>query len=139
MIYTQNIIDAARSLVDVKYRHGGRSRFSVDCAGMLVVVAEEVGYSHIDVPSYSKFPEGEQLLKILESNLDRTAGPPFTPGRVVAFWIDEGTCHPQHLGLVSEKQTLIHAYAVMKKVVEVPLDQYWRHRLVGSYAWRGVT
>ena len=40
---------------------------------------------------------------------------------------------PQHIALVSDKNTIIHAFSSVGKVVENNIDFLWQKRLCGCY------
>jgi cell wall-associated NlpC family hydrolase len=131
------IVEEARSMIGTKFRHGGRSRISVDCAGLVAVVAQSLGFEFSDEPRYSRIPRNGELKK----HLDRTFiqdGKNISLGSVLLFWMDPNTEEPQHVAIASEKGKMIHAYAPSRKVVEVDVESYWLRRLCCSYRWPGA-
>ena len=127
-------------MVGVKWRHGGRSRDSVDCAGLLVVVARELGYPVVDVQGgYSRRPDG-RLLSMLQLNLD-----PVDPddllmtADVLAYWTNPDFRVVSHVGIRTECGGLIHAKAQARKVVEITDASEWESRRVCALRWRGVS
>ena len=133
VIAESEIVDAARSFLGVKFTHQGRSRVGLDCLGLLLVSAAQVGLTfdgvdvaEIDVPNYSTRPD----TVFLRAQLERFLMPVTQPrmGDVVLLAIDSA---PQHLAIISDYPVagelgMIHAYAVSRKVVEHRYDEHWR-------------
>lgn len=128
------IVAAARQWLGVPYHHQGRSRFGVDCAGLIVVVARSIGVDvSSDVRGYGLSPEGERLRRILE-----TAARPVAfsrPGDILLFRF---VALPQHLGIQTDVG-VIHSHARVERVVEHRLNDVWRSRIVGRFAFPGVS
>jgi cell wall-associated NlpC family hydrolase len=136
----RDVIVLARSYLGTRWRHQGRTRaFGVDCVGLLIVVSKQLGISTFDTTNYTAIPDGVMLKQrcdeLLTPIIDRFP----LPGDVLLMWIDGKT--PQHLGIVGGEPgalTLIHAYAVERKVVEHPLTEEWLERVCAVYAFPGV-
>jgi len=50
---------AARAWLGIPWRHQGRSARGVDCAGLVVLVARELGLADYDKQTYGRRPEGQ--------------------------------------------------------------------------------
>lgn len=138
MTTREDILRVARSLVGTKYRHGGRSRHSVDCAGLLVVIAQELGIPHTDAPvGYSRKPDGS-LMKYLRENMVEVPIEEAQPGDVNVYFLDSATKEPQHVGIRTENGGLIHALMHYRRVVETSRDPYWDRRLLYVFRARGI-
>lgn len=48
------IVETALSCVGVPYLHQGRSRDGMDCVGLLVVIANEIGFEYVDYARYRR-------------------------------------------------------------------------------------
>jgi cell wall-associated NlpC family hydrolase len=135
------VVAAARRWIDVRFRHQGRSREGIDCGGLLIVLAHELGLSEFDVSRYARRPDGRSLKKICDEQMRRVPFSEAQPGDVILFRIESD---PQHLALLGDYQSgglsIIHAYAprAVHRVVETRLDDWWRHRIVQAYALPGV-
>jgi cell wall-associated NlpC family hydrolase len=133
MTTRQQIINAARSYLGVRYHHQGRNRAGIDCAGLLVCVARDVGIStEGDQGGYSRTPDGASLKQALD-----TFGAPvdgFQPGDFLLMRFD---AQPQHIAIVTDKG-IIHSYLSARRVVEHRLSEDWRARIVQAYAFPGV-
>lgn len=76
----------------------GRSRLGLDCAGLLICVARDLGIvpPDFDVPNYRMQPDGHSLLNLCDLHLKpATLG----IGCVAVIAVDR---HPQHLGIVGD-------------------------------------
>lgn len=133
MTTRQQIIDAARSYRGVRYHHQGRGRAGIDCAGLLVCVARDVGIAADgDQVGYSRTPDG----KSLKSALDGFGVPveAYQPGDFLLMRFDS---QPQHIAIVTDVG-IIHSYLSARRVVEHGLSDDWRARIVQAYAFPGV-
>jgi len=131
-----DIVRVARTMIGVRFRHGGRSRLSVDCAGLIVVVGRELGIDCPDEERYSRIPQQDYLQKKIEQVLVKKSG--ISAGDVLLFWMDPGSLLPQHVAIATSEHSMIHAHAPSRKVVEIPVDRFWLRRLCAAYSWPGV-
>jgi cell wall-associated NlpC family hydrolase len=159
-----DIVAAARSYLGSQFRHQGRTRAGVDCAGLIICVAHDCGlyldYQHV---AYGKIFNGAITLRELTTYLDRVAASDLRPGDVALFAGSAAHAHrpdpARHVAIVAGRQqetvsrepssgsplpvhgslTLIHAYAPLGKVIEHRFDDAWRARLHAAFRLRGVT
>ena len=133
------IATTARTYLGVRFVHQGRSIQGVDCLGLLMLVAQELGlcgrsgqpFTKLDDLAYSSYPQAKQL----HTTLARELTPIHTPeaGAILLFQWD-GVA--RHLGICTKLDGaygLLHAYAPAGKVVEHRLDASWQTRLCGIY------
>ncbi|MFP3554246.1 NlpC/P60 family protein [Paraburkholderia sp. SIMBA_049] len=125
----------ARAWIGTPYRHQGRLKgIGVDCIGLVIGVAREVGLFDLDVGAYDKRPDGTLQMRVEQyttpKGLDEAQ-----PGDLLLFHWDG---MPTHVGILSEPLHLIHAFAVNRKVVEHRLDERWLAQIVGAYQIPGV-
>jgi cell wall-associated NlpC family hydrolase len=126
------IVDAARSYIGVPFRHQGRTRAGMDCAGLLLAVADDCGIQYPRNLAYAMLPDLRLIDELLPQFCSPVDGP--EPGAVLRFNV---AGRPQHLGLCGDHQTglsVIHANMTIGKVCEHRLDEKWRRRLVSC--WR---
>jgi cell wall-associated NlpC family hydrolase len=129
----QKIIAAARSYLGCRYHHQGRTRAGIDCAGLLVCVARDVGIStESDQMGYSRTPDGMSLKRALDDFGVRVDT--FQPGDFLLMRFD---AQPQHIAIVTDVG-IIHSYLSARRVVEHRLSDDWRARIVQAYAFPGV-
>ena len=126
----EQFVEAARKYIGVKYRHQGRSPHGMDCVGLLVLAANDIGADTSgDVTNYSRLPHGV-LLPILDQLLVKVPDDEeWKTGDVLVMkFLNE----PTHVGIWTGS-TLIHTYSTLEKVVEHRLDDKWRKRVVSAY------
>jgi cell wall-associated NlpC family hydrolase len=122
-------LEAARTFLGVKYHHQGRSRYGLDCSGLVVVAYRMAGYEIEDVNGYGREPWRDGLRAAVEKNFPVVVTDEGHPGDVILFRIKH---EPQHLALQTETG-MIHAYGVTGCVCEMGLDDRWTKRIIGRY------
>lgn len=130
----QDIIDTARQYLDTPFHHQARVKgVGIDCAGLLICVARDLGLQHYDVQGYSSVPSGSDFVKHLDANLDPIQA--IEPGCVLlmTFAID-----PQHVAIATSENSIIHSYAIVRRCVEHDLDAKWRSSIRKIYRFRGI-
>ncbi len=65
MLTADSFIAAARTYIGVPWQHQGRSRHGIDCVGLLVCVARDLGIPVEDVRAYEREPRAHDLARIL--------------------------------------------------------------------------
>jgi len=135
MITRADIVTEAREWIGTPFNHQAAvKQVGCDCAGMVKGVWRELGNDVSRVPvDYPRTPSGGNLIKILDEFLDRTNTP--MAGNVIVFTLLN---EPQHLGILTDTNTVIHAYQPLGKVVEHRIDDKWKKRITGYYSFRGV-
>lgn len=130
-----DLVDAARSMIGVRFRHQGRSlEKGVDCLGMFIVAASMSGWPEVhdwDELDYPHRPQPHRLKNILEANLDkRGVLSDYNHGDVLLLREGDLT---SHMAVVDKpfphsETYIIHAYGPSRKVVKERLLP--EHRLV---------
>lgn len=136
----KKIIESARAYLDVKWRHQGRSRHGVDCAGLVLLVGKAHGYlpQDLDVIGYARRPNKFTFLEPFRKNMDEKPLDQAKTGDVLIF--ADGP-YPCHTGFQTEKYGevyFLHAYAGLRRVLEQPLDDMWRGKLTHCFEYRGL-
>lgn len=139
------IVAAARLLIGVPYDHQGRNRkFGIDCVGLLIEIARDVGAAWHDLSGYSRDGritadgKGKSLLRDeLSRSLDEIVDVrDAQDGDVLCFWIDRELV-PHHVG-IKVGDGMIHAAAMVAskkgKVVFRSHLGAWRQHI--DSAWR---
>lgn len=132
------LLEEARALLDVRFRHQGRSRESgLDCAGLVLVAAWEAGVSNFDFRGYARYPDGRTLKRLFEAQTVPVDPARARPGDIALMRGLDGGAWPCHLGYLTsvEPWTLLHCYAPVRRVVESRLGAAWRAAVVGVYSW----
>ena len=134
------IVQEARSWLGVRWVHQGRSRAGVDCAGLVLLVAQAQRSWSLDVRDYPRQATDESMLELCRQHLQPVARAALQPGDVAVFGFD----NQRHVGIVGDYPapgalSLIHAYALApRRVVEVRFDSVWMGRVVGCFRFPGV-
>jgi hypothetical protein len=125
----QAFIAEARTYVAeaVRFRHQGRSRHGVDCAGLLLASMAAIGRPIADLEAYGREPLGGGLRAMLVANLGEAIPKAEMQPGDVALMRFRG--EPSHVGLLGDYLygglSLIHTFAQIRKVVEHRLDSEW--------------
>lgn len=133
------LVESARKYIGVPFRHRGRSGKNLDCAGLVLLSARDIGVVLPDIKHYGREPFRDGLLEATRAAFGRefASGPLpihlLLPGDVLLLKFD---IHPHHVGLVGDHPlgglSLIHANADVTqngKVVEQRLDAMWLSRI----------
>lgn len=138
MTTADEVVSTARNWIGVKFRHQGRDRTGVDCAGLVICVAKELGLTDFDTTGYARrITDGIYIRRLCEQEMDMTETT--EPGDVLLMRF---CTYPSHLAIVatypSGGLSIIHAYAQARRVVEHRLDETWERRIVQSYRLKGI-
>lgn len=134
MTTRQAIIDHARKFIGVPWRHQGRSERGLDCIGLVVRVAHDLGLSDYDNFGYRRIAEARRLEEELDSQMLRVPEHLAKPGDVLLM---QYAGNPQHVGIKTD-YGVIHAMITAKKVVEHRLDHVWASRVIRAYQFKGI-
>lgn len=127
------VIAEARSYLGVPFRHQGRDRNGIDCAGLVLVVGQTLRLfpRTLSLASYSRLPSGE-LMQRVQEHCRPLAAP--RPGSVVIIaWTQVAA----HVALCTGP-TLIHAYQNVGCVVEHGYRGRWLKLTHSVWALPGV-
>lgn len=125
------MIDAAREAIGTPFRHQGRTiGQGIDCAGLMVHAVSSAGVEVIDSPAYSRRSGGGLLEAALDSQpaLTRVSGTP-QAGDIMLMRFDGDPCHLA----ICAGTTMIHAWAIARKVCEHDFSRQWQGRVVRVY------
>lgn len=132
-------IAKARSYIGTPFHHQGRlPGVGLDCVGVVVCAARELGYEVHDQVGYAKIPRGRTLIQAVEEHCDRIELATLQPGDLMLFSFIRD---PQHLVIVTEVYPVInvvHSWSDSGKTVENSMDEQWWRRLVGCYQLKGI-
>jgi cell wall-associated NlpC family hydrolase len=126
-------------MIGTPWRHRGRSRAGVDCAGLVICVARRLGFAAPGVLAYDRLPPLDLIDRLLPQFCRPVAEP--QPGDVLHLRL---AGRPQHLGFAADYYggglSLIHATEKMAggRVVEHGIDARWQRRIVGAWRIAGV-
>lgn len=131
------IIASARACIGTPFVHQGRiPGVALDCAGLLIAVAQAIGADYHDVLGYGPHPCGGMLEQALADQpcLEPVLIAQRRAGDLLLMRFDTD---PQHLAVFTG-ETIIHAYSNVGKVCEHRLASVWAARIVRVYRFRGV-
>jgi len=140
----RQVVDAARSFIDVPYQHQGRSKRGVDCSGLIYLVCKKLEIPMRDTPvAYSSQPQGWQLIKPCEEQCwkpedQRT----LIPGDIVVFW-GPNPKEPQHFGIIAPGHgvggiSLVHSFSKYGRVLEHGWNAWFSKHYWGRYLFPGT-
>lgn len=120
---SSDVIAEARKWLGVPFQHQGRTRFGVDCAGLVELVALGLGLlpaGYRAPRNYARRPNGT-MHALVTTHCARL--PRVEPGCVVLCRFPNVST-PGHIAICTGS-TLIHAHARVKKVVEHGYREPW--------------
>lgn len=146
MTLGEQIVAEAREWLSTPFYHTGREKgLAVDCAGLVLGVWHALGLTTWDDRRYAPGGDVQRLYNGLERFCDRidlqaglavyeASGPPLIqPGDVLLLAIRR---QPIHVAIACGDGQMVHALQDVGRVVEVPLDEHWRRRVVSVWRWR---
>ncbi len=121
------------------FKHQGRSREEggIDCVGLLILVGRVCGLGDVnyDNRAYGKVASSKLLIGECERHLAPVEQ--YQPGDVVMCWFTQPS-EPHHIGIVTDKNTIIHTHEGIGRVVEHSLTDGWKRHICRAYKYKGV-
>ena len=132
MATRDDIATEARRWLGVPWKHEGRNKFGIDCVGLLIRVANDLGISEFDIDGYSRVPSGHMMSRMMAEHMEKIDINEIGSGDVLHLRYDG---QPQHIAIVSNTVPfrIIHADNITGKVIEHGLDASWRSMIRGCY------
>lgn len=138
-----DVVAAARKYIGARWSHQGRQDAYMDCAGLVVKVAADLGITHGDITGYPRHAADETLMYLCRTYLDEVPSTDARPGDIPVMRFP-GT---RHIGIFGDYPgghlSLIHAYSrAPRKVVEhLYTDEWMRTQqasLMSVFRFRGI-
>jgi hypothetical protein len=132
-----DIVLAARSFLNVRWRHRGRDRTGMDCIGLLLATGREVGLDLQDTDlQYRRLPDFALFKDMIRSQSRLGSVNDIRHGSILM--LNQGAV-PCHCGIacLDGPPTVIHAALMRRKVVEEPLPMHFGN-LVEVREFNGV-
>lgn len=131
---------AARDWKGVTYTHQGRSREGIDCAGLLVMVARDLGIPYKDRTDYPRRPRDSSFHDFIKDQMPTSFGTRPAPGLAGFFRQGPLVCHCGIFVDYMGELRLVHAFSRRRRVTE---DNYegtteWPRLLVDVRAFPGT-
>lgn len=133
------LVDAARTYMNVRWSHRGRSRKGLDCAGLGVLAYRDCGVELPDFRLYGREPHNDGLITYLTAAL----GDPLEAGAVLQdgdVIVQRFVNEPHHIAIIAEVNyggmpafNVIHADGAVGRVLEVRLDNAGMNRITHVY------
>lgn len=142
MTTAQDMVETARTFLGTRWKHQGREPGrNLDCVGLIIKAAHIRGLTDFDYTNYSREPNYNELVRHFEEHMD-----PVLPKRAIRIgdaMVFRQSKYPCHCGMVGEKNgkhTLIHAYALYRKVIEeyIEADPELLQLHVATFRYRGL-
>jgi len=130
----RQIIRTARGYVGTSFVHQGRTATGLDCIGLIVRVAWDMGLSDKDFLAYTRTPNARVFLENLPKYLTKKSFP-YAPGDILLLSLP---LYPCHLAIYTDIGTVIHALSKRGSVVEHTLSDDWKARVRSAWEFPGV-
>lgn len=134
-----DIVVAARSCLGTPFAHQGRIKgVALDCAGLAVTVAHEVGAEYTDQQGYGREPHNGQLEAALDAQaclVRVTNASDYQPGDILLMRF---ASEPQHVAIFTG-QGIVHSYESVGMCCEHRLSSTWQARIVRVYRFKDLT
>lgn len=130
------MIDAAKAYLGVPFRHQGRNRIGLDCAGLFVCVMRDCGHEYSDAKGYPRNPHDGQLEAQMDAQpaLERIPAAEAQAGDWLCMRIKTAPQHlALHAGFIDGIPYIVHASEEHGGVVHHRLDGLWRARVMRAY------
>lgn len=141
MTSTSRIVEEARRYLGAPFKHRGRTLSGIDCVGLPIVVGWSLGlHDYRDEVEYTRQSNGEVLLRPFLEHCERLRSP--GEHRDGDILILRDVLFPHHSAIRAsngEMVTLIHACVHRGRVVEDPLTEEFRRKLITVFRFRGVS
>lgn len=142
------VVAEARAWIGTRFHHQASLKgVGCDCIGLVRGVGTELGiYTSSDLAlpevqqfkGYARTPTNGMLKRGFDLFAVRIPRAEIRPGDIILMRFES---EPQHVAIVSELNgvlSMIHSYALPRKVVEHSIDTTWRSRIVAAYSFPGV-
>lgn len=143
MLRADAIVAEARRWVGTPWRHQASVKgVGCDCAGLVRGVALNLGLADLDEAhpeaerflNYSRNPQPRKMLGALNHFMHRVRPDAMQAGDVLLMRFDRD---PQHLAILTDAGTIVHAASAYGAVAEHRLSSDWRARVTGVWRFRG--
>jgi len=127
------LVETARELRCTRFVHQGRTKYGLDCLGLVIYAGKQLGYNlEPGVLNYSVNPRDNLFKGVLlrEHMLEKISKEESEPGDLMLM---NFIGYPMHIAIISENG-MIHAHAGATWVTEHALNYKWERR-IHSY-WR---
>jgi len=133
------IVAEARTWVGTPFLHQGRVKGrGVDCVGLVIGVARELGLAEYKEIAYGRQPDTNVMRGQLEHYLEKIHLSEVKAGDI--YWMR--FTYPMHTAIASDidgDRGIIHSYSQIGKCIEHRLDSVWESRIAACYRYKGLS
>lgn len=148
----KDVVREVRSWLGIPWRHQGRTREGVDCAGLIVCVGVALGVpgAEHDLRAYRASPDGRTLARLCRRAMVQRGKVNPRPGDVVLLRPPpKAQTWPTHLGIIvggdgdaaDDDLRMVHSYGCLEfpgGCVKESRFRPWSGRVVSVFTYRGV-
>lgn len=139
MTLREQIIETARTYVGTPYLHQGRSRSGIDCIGLVINVAatcgvidpEQTKIINKEFNGYARLPGEETLITALSQFMSMRSFRLAEPADII---VTKFRKYPRHCMILTDKGTIIHAFANIGRVTEQRFAHIWKREAMASFS-----
>lgn len=125
MIDGQAIVEEARKWIGTPFVHQGRTRFGVDCIGLVICVrhaVEPMPELLQEVTNYARRPKDGLLLERIANYCEPISQPEAGSVAIIQWHRKQP---PSHVVILTGEGTMIHSYRNVERVCEVGYRSRW--------------
>jgi hypothetical protein len=137
-VTSEQVTAEARGWLGVRWRHQGRTRAGVDCAGLVVMVARALELTDYDATGYSRRASGFDFVRHFQAAMQSVRVAEAQAGDVLVFADGAYPCHCGFLSLWQDHPHLIHAHVSRRQVVEEPYLGEWPGSVRFAFRFHGI-
>lgn len=135
MITRTQIVEEGRQWIGAPYLHQGRSRYGIDCLGLIILTLQKVG---MKIPDHCNYPpqyDARQLLEGCQKYLQQISTANINIGSILLFQVYN---QPRHLAIATNRGMIHIRGGRSSHVTEVPIPPQWQKRIHSVYDVPGV-
>jgi len=135
MVTSLDVVNVAKTWLGTPYHHQGRLKnVGVDCIGLVIGVAHELGISDFEIKTYGRIPNGKMMLSLMRQEMIEIPKTEKQSGDIGLFVFNRD---PQHVAIFTD-DGMIHSYAQVNKCIEHGFTPPWTERLVAVFRYKGI-
>lgn len=131
----------ARGYIGTKFHHQGRSPHGMDCIGLVVLPARDLGIELADWFRYSRYPQRDVMLERLSLCMDQVHCKNIPLGAIIFFYLQKPKAEEPilcHLAIKDEDDLILHTDERVNKVTKMRMDNGWRKAIDSVWQIRGL-
>jgi cell wall-associated NlpC family hydrolase len=144
-VHPEDVVREARALLNIPWVHQGFDpAFGLDCRGVLLAVAQAVGYVPKEYKkTYRRRSPAEELRAALDDEMNEIAVVDLREADAVLIKFPRDDA-ARHVGIIARGQyekTIIHSYEPRQgggRVIEEPFRR-WESYVKAAFRWKGIS